>query len=70
MSSLERRYSKNANSRTSGVGRRSRPTEAVVRYGGRLAANTGRRHLEGTGTGSSYGMTAERHDWLVPTELP
>lgn len=70
MSRLAERYARKTSSVTSGVGRRSRPAETVVRSGGRLSADTERRHLEAAGTGSSYGMTAERHDWLVPLELP
>ena len=70
MSKPAERHSTKTGSVTSGVGRRSRPAEAVVRSSGRLSADTGRRHLDAAGTGGASGLTAERHDWLVPMDLP
>ena len=69
MSRLAERNASKTGSVTSG-GRQSRQAEGEVRAGGRIYTHTGRRHTEESGTGGSYGMTAERHDWLVPMELP
>jgi hypothetical protein len=69
MSRLAERNARKTGSVASG-GRQSRPTEGVARAGGRVSTHTGRRHVDAAGTGSSYGMNAERHDWLVPLELP
>jgi len=69
MSRLAERNARKTGSVTSG-GRQSRHAEAEVRAGGRISTHTGRRHLDSAGAGSSYGMNAERHDWLVPLELP
>ena len=69
MSRLAERNARKTGSVTYG-GRHPRPAEAEVRAGGRTSTHTGRRHLEAAGSGSSYGVTAERNDWLVPTELP
>lgn len=68
MSRLAERYTRKANSGASGVGRQSRPAEAAARAGGRHSAVTRRQP-----TASSVrvsGPSAERHDWLVPLELP
>ena len=70
MSRLEAGYANKTSSMTSGVDRRSRSAEPVVRTGGRLSADTGRRHLDSAGTERTYDQTGERHDWLVPMELP
>jgi len=70
MSRLAGRNTRQADSRTAGVGRQSRQAETVVRAGGRLSVDTGRRQLSVIGTVSVSGMNAERHDWLVPLELP
>jgi hypothetical protein len=69
MSRLAERNARKTGSVTSGR-RQSRKSEAEVRAGGRISTHTGRRHLNAAGTGGSYGMNAERHDWLVPMELP
>ena len=63
-------YAKRTSSMTSGVDRRSRSAEPVVRAGGRLSADTERRRLDTTGTERTYDQAGERHDWLVPMELP
>ena len=70
MSRRAERYARKTSSVTSGVGRQSRPAEAVAHSGGRLSADTGRRQLEAAGAGSRFSLTDERHDWLVPMELP
>ncbi len=67
MSRLAERKARKTGSPTSG-GRQSRPGESEARAGGRTTTRTGRRHLDASG--SSYGVTAERHDWLVPLVLP
>ena len=69
MSRLEGRYTRKANSITSGVDHRSQQAEAVGQAGGRRSVDTGRKQLSAAGMGSVSGMTAERHDWLVPMEL-
>jgi hypothetical protein len=69
MSRLAERNARKTGSVTSGS-RQSRQAGAEVRAGGRTSTHTGRSHLDAAGTGSSYGMNAERHDWLVPLELP
>ena len=69
MTRLEGRYTRKVNSRVSGIGRQSRP-EVVVRAGGRPSVDTGRRRPAAADTEIESGMTAERHDWLVPMELP
>jgi hypothetical protein len=69
MTRLEGRYTRKANSRTSGIGLQSRP-EAAARAGGRQSGVIGRRRPSAADGGSMTGMTAERHDWLVPMELP
>jgi hypothetical protein len=48
----------------------AKPARSPVRAGGRLSADTGRRHLDSTGTERIYDLTGERHDWMMPTELP
>jgi hypothetical protein len=63
-------YAKRTSSMTSGVDRQSRSAESVVRAGGKTSAETGHRRLDSTGTERTYGLTADRHDWLVPMELP
>jgi hypothetical protein len=70
MSRLAGRYTIKANSRTAGVGRQSQPAEATARTGGRRFLDTGRRQTSATGTGGILDVTTERHDWLVPMELP
>jgi len=70
MSRPAERHARKTSSVTSGVGRQSRPAESVVRAGGRLSADTGRRHVDAADSGRAYDHTAERHDWLVPMELP
>jgi hypothetical protein len=69
MSRLAGRYTRKANSRTSGVGLQPRP-EAVARAGRRLSVDAERRQFAVAGAGSVSGMNTERHDWLVPMELP
>lgn len=69
MSRLAERNARKTGSVTSG-GRKSRSADGEVRTGGRASTHTGRRHLDAAGSGSSYGVTAERHDWLVPLVLP
>jgi len=69
MSRLAERNARKTGSVTSGS-RQSRRAEGEARAGGRQSTHTGRRHLDRAGSGSSYSMTAERHDWLVPLELP
>lgn len=66
MSRLEDRYTGKASSRTSGVRRQTRQSEATVRTGGRRSVDTGRRQF----SMSADSATTERHDWLVPMELP
>ena len=70
MSRVAEPHARKTSSMTSGMGTQSRPAEAAVRAGGRVSTNTGRRHLDAADASSSYGMTTERHDWLVPLELP
>jgi hypothetical protein len=67
MSRLAERNARQTGSETFG-GRKPRQTE--VRAGGRTSRHTGRKHLDAPGTGSSYRVNAERHDWLVPLVLP
>lgn len=69
MTRLTGRYARKADPKTSGVDRQSRQAETIVRSGGRQFTHTGRRQLSVTGTDSVSGVTAERHDWLVPMEL-
>lgn len=69
MSRLAERNARKTGSVTSG-GRQSRRAEAEVRAGGWSSTSAGRRHPDAAGTGSSYGVNAERHDWLVPLVLP
>jgi hypothetical protein len=66
MSRLEGRYTGKAGSRTSAVGRQARQSETTVRAGGRRSVDTGRRQF----STSADSATTERHDWLVPMELP
>lgn len=70
MSRLGAGYGKKASYTTSGMDRRSRTVESAVRSGGRLSADTGRRHLDSAGAKRTYDLTTDRHDWLVPLELP
>jgi hypothetical protein len=69
MSRLAERNARKTSSVTSGS-RQSRQTGVEVRAGGRTSTHTGRRDLDAADANSSYGMTSERHDWLVPLELP
>jgi hypothetical protein len=66
MSRLEGHYTGKASSRTSGVGRQARQPETAKRTGGRRSVDTGRRQF----SMSADSVTTERHDWLVPMELP
>ena len=50
--------------------RRSRQAEAVTRSGRRGTALSGRRPFDAGGGAGHYGLSEERHDWLVPLELP
>ena len=68
MTRLAERYTRKASSGASGVGRQSRSAEAIVRTGGRPSAVTGR--LPTASSVRVSGMSAGRHDWLVPLELP
>jgi hypothetical protein len=70
MSRLGAGYGKNTSSTNSGLDRRSRSVESVVLAGGKTSAETGHRRLDSAGTERTYGLTADRHDWLVPMELP
>ncbi len=69
MTRLERQYRRKVNSRTSGIGRQSRP-EVVVCAGGRRFADTDCSRFSAAGMGSVSRIAVERHDWLVPLELP
>ena len=69
MSRLAERNASKTGSVTSG-GRQSRQAEGEVRAGGRMSTHPGRGYIDEAGTGSSYGTNSERHDWLVPMELP
>jgi hypothetical protein len=70
MSRPAERYAEKTRSRTPGVGRQSWPAEEVVHAGERQSGGPARRHLDATGTGGRTPLAAERHDWLVPMELP
>jgi hypothetical protein len=69
MTRLERQYRRKVNSGTSGIGRQSRSEVAVLAVG-RRSVDTRRSRFSAAGTGSVSGIAAERHDWLVPLELP
>lgn len=54
-----------------------RSTDTALRSGGRLSDDKNRGRADGSqgrqvdaGAGASDGWMAERHDWLVPMELP
>jgi len=68
MSRLAERHIRKASSGTSGVGSRSRSAKAIVRAGARLSAASMSSQTDAAGPVT--GRTVERHDWLVPLELP
>jgi len=70
MSRVAERNARKPSSVTSGVGRQSRTAEAAVRARGPLSANTGRMQFGAAGADSRSSRNEERHDWLVPMELP
>ncbi len=75
---LAERNTRNAGSRTSGAGLQLRPSEVVVHDRNRPTAGSGRqavvlsgrRPIDSDNASNRPGAPAERHDWLVPLELP
>ena len=72
---LAERYTGKARPGDFGVGSQSRLSEAVVRPGARLSTGSGYQAAAPSGrtpfdSPGAAGRPAERHDWLVPLELP